>query len=174
VVEPHGAPQPVDQFAMAPDGRRIGIISNGQAFVYSLTYAGDDDITFNDGERLINVGFGQCTAIAWLLLERVLVAGTLGDTHRLAEATVDGAIVKVWEPEFTSPIQSLVTLTPAPSAPSENFERVLIQTGNVGYLVRSSSTPKQAGFASPSPSPSASGAADSPQFGTPTYPFYLG
>lgn len=176
VTEPHGAPESVDQFAMAPDGRRIGIISKRDAYVYSLAYAGDDDITFNDGERLINVGFEECTAIAWSLLERVLIAGRFGGTSLLAEATVDGAIVKVWDQQFASPIQSLVTITPAPSASSANFEWALIQSGNVAYQVRSNSSQQLTAFVTPAtPSPSASGATQGAQtFGTPTYPFYLG
>jgi hypothetical protein len=170
--------RPVNQFAMAPDGRRIGIISGPAAYVYSLTVAGDDEIAFNsESERLINVGFAECSAIAWSLVERVLIAGTLGRTHRLAEATVDGAIVNVWSPEFDAPIQSLVTLTPSAWAPSPGLEVALIQAGPVAYVVRSSSQPDTVGFTTTttaSPSPSASGAAQAPALGTPTYPFYAG
>jgi hypothetical protein len=169
-------PMQVDQFAMAPDGRRIGVISGKVAYVYSLAVTSDDEIAFNsESERLINVGFAECSAIAWSLPERVLIAGTtLDGKHRLAESTVDGAIVTLWSSDFSAQIQSLVTLTPSVWTPSPALEVAVIQAG-AAYRVGPSSGPDTVGFVTTgTPSPSASGAPQGPNLGTPTFPFYLG
>jgi hypothetical protein len=162
---------PVSDFAVAPEGKRIGLISNGSAFAYSLQIG--DVVTLAGPGREIDVGLTECSHIAWSRLERVVVAGRRSaDSYQLVEATIDGAIATAWARSFSDPILSVAAL-PAPASAPNSPEVALAQIGNGAYKVGPSSSFSLnfAAGSAPSPSPSAGGAA--PGFGAPTYPFYV-
>jgi len=175
---PNNGLMPVSAFALAPDGRRIAVISAGLPYVLALKVNGND-ISFvgQQQPQALNVGLAVCTAVAWSGLDTVLIAGRLpgGGGYQIMEATIDGAIVKAFNKDFSfnNPIDSLVTLPPPAWDPSSSSVAALVKAGNEAHSVNRA-THSQLTFPTPTPTPSASGAPQGPQFGTPTYPFYLG
>jgi hypothetical protein len=165
-------PGPVSAFSVAPDGCRIGLISGGSAFVYSLK--GGDQISLGSQGRPIDAGLADCTGIAWGRLERVLIAGRLGGTYQIAEATIDGIIVNNFSQPFSGAIQSLVALPPVAWEPAATAEVALVQTAAGALKVGANSHEGISFGASGAPSPTASSGGASGGLGTPTFPFYLG
>jgi Lipoprotein LpqB beta-propeller domain len=162
--------RPVTAFAVAPDGHRVGLVSNGAAYVCGLKVNNIDDLTFGP-PRLINTELSDCTGIAWSRLDRVLVAGQRGSQFRLVEATIDGAIAKAWLP-FSGRILSVVAQPPLPwlaSGPGV----AMVQTANGAYeAFLNHNDPLQFPTSSqPSPSPSTGGSTVG--LGIPKNPFYL-
>ena len=163
---------PVSDFAVAPDGRRIALISNGSARVYSLQIG--DAVALAGQGRVIDAGLAECSFIAWSRLERVVVAGRLpAGNYQLVEVTIDGAIAIAWATPFSDPILSLAAL-PAPASAPNSPEVALAQIGiGASRIGPNSSNPLLfSGPDLPSPSPSTGGAAAG-GLGTPTYPFYV-
>jgi hypothetical protein len=170
--------QEVSAFSLAPDGRRIAVISGGLPYVCSLIVNGraNNEISFGSLQRQLDVGLTGCTAIAWLRLDRVLVAGRVGQgsTFQMVVSTIDGAVLKDFGPPFTSEIRSVVASPPTAWDTISGTDVALMQTasGESGRRVYSGNSGLLALPTQPSPSPSASGPAQAP--GIPTYPFYLG
>ena len=161
----------VSDFAVAPDGKRIALISNGSASVYGLQIS--DGLTLAGQGRVLDPGLAECSHIAWSRLERVVVAGRLpAGTYQIVEVTVDGAIATAWYSPYNGQILSLAAL-PAPASAPNSPEIALAQIGNSATKIgpNSSNTLAFAGPDVPSPSPSAGGATNG--LGTPTYPFYV-
>jgi hypothetical protein len=163
---------PVSAFSVAPDGCRIGLVSGGAASVYSLK--GGDQISLGSQGRSIDAGLADCTAIAWARLERVLVAGRLGGTYQIVEATIDGVIVNTFSSSFSGGIQSLVALPPVAWEPAATTEVALVQTAAGAFKVGANSYDGISFGTSGAPSPTASSGGAAAGLGTPTFPFYLG
>lgn len=163
---------PVSAFAVSPDGKRIAVISNGSAWVYSLQIG--DGLTLTGQGREIDTGLAECSYIAWSRLERVVVAGrSPAGNYRLIEVTIDGAIATAWTPTFSDPILSVAAL-PAPASAPNSPEIALVHSGTGASKVGQNSN-NSLQFSGPdpaSPSPSAGGGANG-GLGTPTYPFYV-
>lgn len=174
--------QTVSAFSLAPDGRRIAVISGGVPFVYSLKVNGDD-ISFGGSPRQLDTLLSPCTGIAWIRLDKVVIAGGQGANgpFQIVESTIDGAIQRTFGSAFATEIRSIVALPPIAWNSTGGSEVALVQTaatGDAGHQVfAGTGSNPSIGFtsiATPSPSPSASGTAQAPALGTPTYPFYLG
>ena len=171
----------VSAFALAPDGRRIAVISGGVPFVYSLKVNGDE-ISFGGSPRQIDAEVTACTGIAWIRLDKVVIAGRRGPgTYQIVESTIDGAIQRDFGSQFATEIRSIVALPPIAWNSTGGSQVALVQTARSGdnglQVFAGSASNSPIGFtsiATPSPSPSATGAAQGPVLGTPTYPFYLG
>lgn len=175
-VIPLQAPVPVSAFSLAPDGRRIALISNGVPLVYSLKVNGDD-ISFGGSPRQIDAGLDPCTGITWVRLDRILIAGRRGGQYQIVRSTIDSAIMEDFGPPFSTEIRSIVALPPPAWDAISGLEEALVQAGDARQVFAgTTSNPASITFsaaAQPSPSPSGTPQGASP-LGTPTYPFYLG
>jgi hypothetical protein len=175
VVTPDGKPNqlvtgfPVSAFAVAPDGHRIGVISNGRVLVCGLK--------INDGKislgapRQIDAGLTDYTGIAWTGLDRVLVAGRSGNFYPLVEVSIDGVVVDQWFRTFQWPVTSVVALPPLAWDSSVGTSGTAMVQANGAFNAHFSYTEPFQLAATPTPTPSASGAPTSP--GSPQNPFYV-
>jgi hypothetical protein len=181
VVAPNGSATqlvtgfPVSAFAVAPDGHRLAVISGGAASVWGLKIGKNDDISLGVGSRNLDADLTDCTGIAWTGLDRVLVAGKLGNGYQLAEVTIDGAIADLWAPVFSTPVTSVVALPQLPwvMVQPESGQAMVQQGGNGGaftaasYGARSLTLPT-----TQTPTPTGSPSTAPANLGTVSYPFY--
>lgn len=157
----------VTAFAVAPDGYRIALISDGSVSVGALREDGDHLSVA--AARSIDPGLTDLSGVAWTKLDRVMVAGKAADGSGwgLAEVSIDGAILAPWS-SFSSPIVSVVAYPQLPSKP-QNSGQVMVQTNGQSHRAFPTNAlalqPRQ-----PSPGPSAGATSGAL---TPTAPFYL-
>lgn len=84
----------VTSIAVAPDGRRVALVANGEAYVGALVVEGN---TISVGPQLRAItppGNLTAAAISWTSGFEVLVVGAEGDKPVMWQATADGAYVE--------------------------------------------------------------------------------
>jgi hypothetical protein len=166
---------PVSAFAVAPDGHRIGVISNGTVQVCGMKIGSDGKISLGT-PRKIDAGLTDYTGIAWSRLDRVLVAGKSDPSHYpLAEVSIDGAIVDPWKLPFGAAVTSVVALPPLPWDSGFGASgTAMVQVANTAFNAYSSHNDPLQLAAVPAPTATASGAPASPAAPTvPSNPFYV-
>jgi hypothetical protein len=120
----------VTAFSVAPDGRRIALIINGQPYLASVVHTTDGMAVGSQMSRIDAGGLetGSLTAVAWSRLERVVLGGRLPTGYGLVEVTTDGALASTLKLNLNSPITHLVAYPPLPSA-SLGVGKIMGQTG---------------------------------------------
>jgi hypothetical protein len=162
---------PVSAFAVAPDGHRIGMISNGVVQICGMKIGSDGKISLGTPRR-IDAGLTDYTGIAWSRLDRVLVAGKSGGHYPLAEVSVDGAIVDPWTFPFEGAVTSVVAVPPLAWDSSLGASgTVMVQAANAAWIAHHAYNEQLQLAATPTPTATPSGAPASPV--SPQNPFYV-
>ncbi len=162
----------VTAFAVAPDGYRIALIDGGRVRVGALSDERGQPVV-SPNLRLLDTGLLEPSAVAWSRLDRLVVAGrSETDQWVLAEITIDGAVLTLWNTSFANRIASVVAYPKLPSQPP-GPGLVMVETGDrKAYRVfpnPSSATSQPLTARDTGPSASASPGKPRPD---PTAPFY--
>jgi hypothetical protein len=162
-----GGPTAVTAVAAAPDGRRIALITGGQAGVATLRV--DGDVLSLRGYRPLAPGLAEARGIDWSREDTVLVGGRAVSGSPLILLAVDGTrripVDRAGLPGMV--ITKLVAYPNDPTAPTGDQVQAMFEAGGQAYNVFSQTVqPLVPLDASPSTSPGAQ------QVPVPTAPFF--
>jgi hypothetical protein len=118
----------VTAVSVSPDGRRVAVVANGQAFVTPLGFDGTS-VTVGSNPRQILAKQLTVTAIAWTNETWVYVLGSSNGKPALWRSTADGVMAKAMDLKQVVP--SDVVALPLTSATRSDFE-VLLHTTQQG------------------------------------------
>jgi lipoprotein LpqB-like beta-propeller protein len=126
-VDWQGEPSAVAAVAVAPDERRVALVSAGKLY-RSVLGVSDDAITLSSPEQLQAPTLRSVAAVAWSSEDWLVVAGVRGDGRvSIMDLTIDGALQDDRLPDIGDKMVSYLTAYPAD--PSTGRE----QTGLVSY-----------------------------------------
>jgi hypothetical protein len=88
-----GDPGPISSFSVAPDGRRIAVVTGGRLYRAVLTTVGGNGVGLSSRLQLVTPGLGSLTAVAWSSEGTLAVSGVATDTKRVAvyDVSIDAA-----------------------------------------------------------------------------------
>jgi hypothetical protein len=123
----------VTAVSVSPDGRRLAVVANGQAFVTSLGLDGTS-VTVGSSPRQILAKQLAVSAIAWTNEIWVYVVGTSNGKPALWRSTADGVMAVAIDLKQVAP--SDVVALPLTSARAQSFDVLLHTTtqGTFRYL----------------------------------------
>jgi hypothetical protein len=91
-VEWQGDPGPVTAISVAPDGRRVAVVSGGKLYRTVLN-SSVDGVVMSDPEQVLPPNLKSVTAVAWSSQTYLAVAGVRQDNRvSVIDVTVDGAL----------------------------------------------------------------------------------
>src|SRR5262249_32023309 len=145
----------VTAFAVGPDGYRIAVVSGAGVGMGVLRETGDR-LSLSP-LRPLDAGLRDITGVAWVTVDRVIVAGRTPGGYGLTGVSVDGPIMNTWDNTLNSPIASVVAYAKRPTEGS-GPGRVMVQTdkGEAYRVFVKSNGPLTTQDRSPLPSPSGS------------------
>ena len=131
-VEWQGEPGAVAAVAVAPDQRRVALVSGGKLYRAVLGVSGDG-VTLSTPEQLSAPTLSAVTAVAWSSEDWLVVAGVRADGRvSIMDLSIDGALQNDRLPDIGD--KPVTYLTAYPANPSTGRE----QTGLVSYTAAGS------------------------------------
>ncbi|MCO8272972.1 LpqB family beta-propeller domain-containing protein [Actinoplanes sp. TRM 88003] len=120
-VEWQGNPGPVSALAVAPDGHRVAVVSEGRLYRAALSTSGDG-ITLGVPEQVLPPSLQAVTAVAWSSEDYLVVAGARRDgRYAVLDVTVDGGLSTVRLDDIGA--ERVTFLSAYPSNPVTGTER---------------------------------------------------
>ncbi len=165
----------VSAFSVAPDARRIALISGGRVAVASLTFTAET-VAVGPPSVIDSGGLTELTAVAWSRVHWLALAGRSVDGRQgLLEVSVDGALSQaISSPAFGSKVTQLASYPPLPSRGLTLPGPIMVQTLNSGARQVSQNNADLLVYNPPIPSPSPSAGANPPaNHDIPLSPFFL-
>jgi hypothetical protein len=158
----------ISTVAVAPDGRRLALVSAGRLYTAVLSTSGDG-VQLLQPEQVLTAGLRRVSAVDWSSETWLTVAGNRSDRNRVAifEMTVDGSQIRSRLDDIGT--ESVTYLTAYPVSPVSNSD----SSDTVAYVANGDafdvlSGPVRIGIAELSPS-----VTNPPSGVEPTAPFFL-
>ncbi|GAA3912354.1 LpqB family beta-propeller domain-containing protein [Actinoplanes auranticolor] len=109
-----GAGDGISTVAVAPDGRRVALVSRGRLFVAALS-TGGAGVRMLSAEQILTAPLRQVSAVDWSSETWLTVAGARADKNRVAifEMTIDGSFVSQRLADIGTESVSYLTAYPA-------------------------------------------------------------
>jgi hypothetical protein len=158
----------ISTVAVAPDGRRLALVSAGRLYTAVLSTSGDG-VQLLQPEQVLTAGLRRVSAVDWSSETWLTVAGNRSDRNRVAifEMTVDGSQVRSRLDDIGTESVSYLTAYPvSPISNSDSSDTVAYEANGDAFDVLSG--PVRIGVAElavPVPNP--------PSGVEPTAPFFL-
>jgi hypothetical protein len=124
----------VSAVAVAPEGRRVVLIANGQVYVSELMVSGNTVALDGQPQNIVVDPQLVPAGVGWESEERVYIVGTSGSAGALWLVTVDGAVAINNSPTLGGQIPTDVVSFPQGAFSS--VEEAMVQTDSSPYLVR--------------------------------------
>ncbi len=163
----------VSAFAVAPDGRRIALVSDRRPAVAALTFTTDTVVVGTP--RFIDAGgLTELTAVAWSRVHCLALAGRPGpDSYGLVEVTLDGAVAASLSTGlFDRRVTQLAACPPLPSRTMGLPGPIVVQTESTALQVQGGNA-EQMTYQPATPATPAPGTTPGPGQATAHHPFYL-
>ncbi|MEU8814962.1 LpqB family beta-propeller domain-containing protein [Actinoplanes sp. NPDC048796] len=167
-VEWQGDPGPVTALSVAPDGRRVALVSGGRLYRTVLNSSADG-VVMSGPQQVLPPNLRSVTAVAWSSQTYLVVAGVRADNNRVSviDVTVDGALSATRLGDIgTEPVSYLTAYPENPITGTETSDSEAYVAGGEAWDVFSQPNPiTKASLAGP--------AVNAPATVKPTAPLYL-
>ncbi|MEV4345136.1 LpqB family beta-propeller domain-containing protein [Actinoplanes sp. NPDC049596] len=167
-VEWQGDPGQITAISVAPDGRRVVLISGGRLYRTVLNSSADG-VAMSKPEQVLPANLKSVTAVAWSSQTYLAVAGIRTDNDRVSviDMTVDGAISSTKLGDIgAEPVSYLAAYPENPISGTETSDSESYVAGGEAWDVFSEATPiTRANLAGP--------AVNAPATVKPTAPLFL-
>ncbi len=158
----------VSAVAVAPDGRRLALISGGRVYLAPLLFDADTEVQVGQGYEVAS-GLTENVGVAFSREDRLIAAGRNGATAGISEVTVDGAVVELLNLNNISAL-SITRVVAYPLDPTKGIRGiVMIEANDQAYHVYSGQVEQVTVEIPVAPTPVVSGSA-TPQPVTPPVP----
>ncbi|SNY28682.1 LpqB family beta-propeller domain-containing protein [Paractinoplanes atraurantiacus] len=167
-VEWQGDPGTVTAISVAPDGRRVALVSGGRLYRTVLNSSADG-VAMSGPQQVLPPNLKSVTAVAWSSQSYLAVAGVRADNNRVSviDVTVDGALSATRLADIgAEPVSYLTAYPENPITGTETSDSEAYVAGGEAWDVFSQPNPiTKANLAGP--------AVNAPATVKPTAPLYL-
>ncbi|XVU26523.1 LpqB family beta-propeller domain-containing protein [Actinoplanes sp. CA-054009] len=167
-VEWQGDPGPVTAISVAPDGRRVALVSGGRLYRTVLN-SSTDGVVMSGPQQVLPPNLKSVTAVAWSSQTYLAVAGVRADNSRVSviDVSVDGALSATRLGDIgTTPVNYLAAYPENPITGTETSDSEAYVAGGEAWDVFSQPNPiTKTNLAGP--------AVSAPAAVKPAAPFYL-